>query len=147
MSVSNANARFENIDPELRQMLENRTLKTITIKDAAMRLKDGHLTLRASDLLPKEKSVDRPEEHSEPMTAAQRQKKLYEDRKAKGWRKTWMPPELLELADQLGGIDKIAADREMWMRRAIEAEARAAKTETRPARGLLCWLWARVRER
>ncbi|UOA34417.1 hypothetical protein DSM110093_04253 (plasmid) [Sulfitobacter sp. DSM 110093] len=122
MKDDDSNAKFDNIDPELRRMIEDRTLKTIEIADAAMRLKGGKLTLRASDLLPKETNPDTPRDPNQPMTGAERQKKLYQERTDAGWKKTWVPPELIQLADDLGGIENVVRSREEWMRRAIEAE-------------------------
>ena len=125
MTKDQSKAKFDNIDPELRRMIEDKTLKTITIKDAAMRLKDGNLILRASDLLPKEKTPknpDDPEATKEPMTPAQRQKKLYEERKAEGWKKQWMTPDLIMIAEQLGGVEHVAPSWHKWMHRAVTAE-------------------------
>lgn len=124
MPKENSDAKFDNIDPELRRMIEDRTLKTIEIEDAAMRLKGGKLTLRASDLLPKEKKPEAPRDPNQPLTGAERQKKLYRERTEAGWKKTWVPPDLIQLADELGGIENIVGSRENWMHRAIKAEQR-----------------------
>lgn len=130
-----SNAKFDNIDPELRRMIEDRTLKTIEIEDAAMRLKGGTLTLRASDLLPKEKKPDTPRDPNQPMTGAERQQKLYQDRTEAGWKKTWVPPKLIaeamlltEKGDLTDGMDKLqskfyelSAERDEWKRRAQQS--------------------------
>ncbi|SNR88148.1 hypothetical protein [Puniceibacterium sediminis] len=45
-------------------------------------------------------------------TQAERQKEHYHRRKAEGWRKTWVDPQTLTLADELGGIERIQAHRD-----------------------------------
>ena len=41
------------------------------------------------------------------MTAAERQKALYERRRAAGWKKSWIDPKTAEVAADLGGIERL----------------------------------------
>jgi len=151
MTRDNDNTKFDNIDPELRRMIEDRTLKTIVIENAAMRLKNGKFTIRAEDLLPKEKKPDEAEPApGEPLTPAQRQKKHYEKLSQEGWKKTWVPPKLIAEALLLNDDPKDGMPEAMrklqnlfyqqrnecdqWKRRAIQAENRP--------RGWLSWLFS-----
>lgn len=59
--------------------------------------------------------------NSQVKTAKERAKDHYERRKAAGWRKTWVDPETLALAEELGGIEKIAADYHRLLSAKIDA--------------------------
>lgn len=100
------------------------------IKNGRLTLKNGILTVRSLDLDPPKAETDGntstpiADDHPKPKTTAQRQRELYERRKADGWRKVWVDPKTLKLAEMLGGIDRISADREAWIAKATTSGPR-----------------------
>ncbi len=98
------------------------------ITEGSFRLKNGALTLSfPDDILPntdKTSPSEPVQEKPEPKTAAERQKELYERRKADGWKKIYVDPATIELAQELGGIENIVEDRQHWIRTASELNAK-----------------------
>jgi len=91
-------------------------MKEVKLKEGRLTLKNGELTIKGAEIVEKkqEKTESQPlrleEEAKAPKTAAERQKDLYERRKTEGWRKAWINPETLALANDLGGIQEIPAE-------------------------------------
>lgn len=54
--------------------------------------------------------------NSQVKTAKERAKEHYDRKKAAGWRKTWVDPETLRLAEELGGIENIVSERSNTLR-------------------------------
>jgi hypothetical protein len=100
-------------------------MNKITITTGQLTLKNGALTLKTRETIAtRDPALAKPPEKSKAKTGAERQKELYERRKADGWRKVWVNPDTLELADMLGGIEKIPPDRLEWIARVSELEKR-----------------------
>lgn len=93
-----------------------------TVKTRDFSFKNGALTFQAQE--PLSASIEEEKPKAKAKTDAERQKDLYERRKAEGWRKIWVDPKTLELAKMLGGIENIPADREAWIARVKEQEKR-----------------------
>lgn len=69
--------------------------------------------------------------NSQAKTAKERAKEHYDRKKAAGWRKTWVDPETLKLAEELGGIDKIAEEHRGALRAYGDAQAELDKLKAR----------------
>jgi hypothetical protein len=59
--------------------------------------------------------------NSQVKTAKERAKEHYDRKKAAGWRKTWIDPETLRLAEELGGIDQLPADYQRLLSAKVDA--------------------------
>ena len=98
----------------------------IRIKDGKLTLKNGELIIRSKQLPPaggpSPTSPQNPAQASasQAKTSAERQKELYERRKAEGWKKIWVDPATMELAERLGGIQMIPQEREEWIAKVEE---------------------------
>lgn len=108
-------------------------MEELTIVNGQLTLRNGLLTVRSRDIArskptaPEEKtSPDAMQEKPVPKTAAERQKELYERRKADGWRKIWTDPKTIALADELGGVEHISENRAALLTRIAELEAMIA---------------------
>ena len=78
--------------------------------------------------------------NSQVKTAKERAKEHYDRKKAAGWRKTWVDPNTLALADELGGIEAVSGDRANL---AKKIEEQAAELDALRSRGL----WSRILNR
>ena len=100
-------------------------MNEITITSGHLTLKNGALTLKTRDpVATDDPALAEPPEKPKAKTGAERQKELYERRKVDGWRKVWVDPATLELAELLGGIEKIPTERLAWIVRVSELEKR-----------------------
>jgi hypothetical protein len=75
--------------------------------------------------------------NSQVKSAKERAKEHYDRKKAAGWRKTWVNPETLKLADHLGGIEGVAADRAELTRKIEEQTEQLDALRSRS-------LWSRI---
>ena len=109
----------------VRTTVRTNEMNEITITSGHLTLKNGALTLKTREAVaaPNTAQAETPEK-PKAKTGAERQKELYERRKAEGWRKIWVDPATLELAKLLGGIENIPADREAWIARVKEQKKR-----------------------
>ena len=76
------------------------------------------------------------------MTAAERQKALYERRRAAGWKKSWIDPKTAEVAADLGGIERLGWRYERMAEKIelLETRIAAAEQKSRLRRWLRRWL-------
>lgn len=86
--------------------------------------------------------------HNRPSkTAAERQKSLYERRKAAGWKKGWIDPATAQLAEDLGGIEHIVEHRDqladLISQQIAALDELAAELEREKSRGWLDRLLSR----
>lgn len=76
----------------------------------------------------------------QPKSAKERAKSHYQRKTEAGWKKTWVDPDTLALADELGGIEAVAANRAEL---AKKIEKQAAELDDLRSRGL----WSRILNR
>ncbi len=121
-------AQIINMEPEVEAAIREGRLTQIEITEARMKLADGVLSLKASDLLPPKIKTD--EEVKEAKTAKERQREFVQRRKDAGFKKDWLHESLLPLAEEAGGQENIAQEIEKLRQRAEAAEQRAEAAET-----------------
>lgn len=115
-------------------------LRTIELTNAAMRLREGKLVIKAKELLPQPEGGKK-----KPKAGTERVAKFEAKKRAEGAKQRWVPPALLEVIEDVEGIENLApvvielrAKLEAAETRAKEAEQRAALAEAR-LRKLPAW--------
>lgn len=121
-------AQIINMEPEVEAAIREGRLTKIEITEARMKLADGVLSLKASDLLPPK--IKTGEEVKEAKTAKERQREFVQRKKDAGFKKDWLHESLLPLAEEAGGQENIAKEIEKLRQRAEAAEQRAEAAET-----------------
>ena len=94
-------AQIIHMEPEIEAAIRDGRLTQIEITEARMRLADGVLSLKASDLLPPK--IKTPEEAAKAMTTKERQAKFVKGKKDTGFKKGWLHHSIEELAEEAGG--------------------------------------------
>ncbi len=121
-------AKIISIEPEVKAAIREGRLTEIEITEARMKLANGVLTLKASDLLPPK--IKTGEEVKEAKTAKERQREFVQRKKEAGFKKDWLHESLLPLAEETGGQENIAKEIEKLRQRAEAAERRAETAES-----------------
>lgn len=120
-------AQIIQMEPEIEAAIREGRLTKVEITAAQMRLADGVLSLKASDLLPPK--IKTGEEVQEAMTAKERQRKFVQGKKEAGFKKNWLHHSIEELAEEVGGQEHISGRIEELRQRAEAAELRAETAE------------------
>lgn len=128
-------AQIINMEPEVEAAIREGRLTQIEITEARIKLADGILSLKASDLLPPK--IKTEDEANKAKTAKERQREFVQRRKDAGFKKDWLHESLLPLAEEAGGQENIAKEIEKLRQRAEAAEAKVRRLKDR------CWwrLW------
>ena len=105
-------------------------MKEYTFAEAKLSFQDGKVTLRtptdiAADEAEQQAAIAAAKEAREKkaQSSAERQAEFRQKKKDAGWKSTYVDPETLKAADELGGIEHVLQDRNRWMDRAAIAEA------------------------
>jgi hypothetical protein len=132
-------AQIVYLEPDVEAAIRGGRLTHIDITEARMQLKDGVLSLRASDLLPPK--IKSNEEVKEAKTSNERQREFVKRKKDAGFKKDWLHHSIQDLAEQAGGQENIAVSVERLLIRAAAAEKRAdaAEAEVRRLKARRWW--------
>jgi multidrug resistance efflux pump len=105
-------------------------MKEYTFAEAKMSFQDGKITLRtptdiAANEAEQQAAIAAAKEAREKkaQSSAERQAEFRQKKKDAGWKSTYVDPETLKAADDLGGIEHVLQDRNKWMDRAVIAES------------------------
>lgn len=125
-------AHIVQMDPEVEAAIHEGRLTQIELTEAQLKLKEGTLCLRASDLLPPK--IKTKEQAEKAKTTKERQAKFKKQKTEAGFKRGWIHESILALADQLGGQENIAKEIEKLRRR-----AEAAETELQNLKAPIWW--------
>jgi len=122
-------AQIINMEPEVEAAIRDGRLTQIKITEARMKLSDGVLSLKASDLLPPK--IKTGEEIQEAKTAKERQREFVQRKHNAGFKKDWLHQSIAMLADEVGGQENIADNIKQLRQRAETAEAQLQRLKGR----------------
>lgn len=115
------------MDDEVRAAIEEKRLTKIDITEAQLKLANGTLSLRASDLLPPK--IKSPEEAERAKTNKERQAEFVLRKKEGGFSKGWVHESIDRLANEEGGQEFIEAAMNHYRSKVAELTERVQRAE------------------
>lgn len=101
-----------------------------------LKLQNGTLVLRTptdimADEIEQKKALEEEAKKraDKAKTNRERQNEFRTKRRAQGWKQDWIPPSILEAAQELGGLEQLANDRAALLQTLAERDKRISELE------------------